>query len=132
MAPVLIFVVEDEYFVRDDLKSALEEGGYGVAEAKSGEEAVAMLDAPDATYAALVTDVNLAPGKLTGWDVARRARELVPLLPVVYTTAASVEEWGSMGVPNSILIHKPYAVAQVLIAVSHLLNLATSLPAVEN
>jgi hypothetical protein len=38
-------------------------------------EAISMLDVAGMGFKALVTDVNLAPGKLTGWDVARHARE---------------------------------------------------------
>jgi hypothetical protein len=33
---------------------------------------------------ALVTDIDLGGSSPTGWDVARRARELHPELPVVY------------------------------------------------
>jgi DNA-binding response OmpR family regulator len=85
-----------------------------------------MLDAAGADYRALITDVHLTPGKLTGWDVAKRARELTPELPVVYMTGAAGHEWTSMGVPNSILLTKPFAPAQVLTAVSGLLNQAGS------
>ena len=81
---VLIFVVEDEHLVRELLEHALVENGFAVENAESGEEAIRLLDASGADYRALVTDVNLAPGKLTGWDVAKRGREINPDLPVVY------------------------------------------------
>jgi hypothetical protein len=63
-------------------------------------------------FAALVTDVRLTDD-LTGWDVARHARELSPAMPVVYLTGDSGVDWASQGVPNSILITKPFALAQV-------------------
>jgi hypothetical protein len=53
--------------------------------------------------------VNLIPGKLTGWDAAKHARELIPELPVVYMIGAAGTEWASMGVPKSILLTKPFA-----------------------
>ena len=43
-------------------------------------------------------------------------------------TGADAEKWPINGVPNSILLNKPFAPAQLLTAVSQLLN-ATSLPA---
>jgi DNA-binding response OmpR family regulator len=72
-----------------------------------------------------VTDINLGSGKLDGWNVARRAREIDPEFPVVYMTGDSADEWASKGVPNSILITKPFAPAQLVTAISQLLNSGT-------
>ena len=41
---------------------------------------------------------------------------------MIYTTTASVDEWSANGVPKSLLLTKPFAVAQVVTAVSQLLN----------
>ena len=76
-------------------------------------------------YRALITDINLAD-KLTGWDVARHAREINNKLPVIYMTGASAHEWASKGVPNSLLVPKPFAAAQVVTAVAHLINSTAS------
>lgn len=81
-----------------------------------------MLDSAGSDLQALVTDIDLAPVKLTGWDVARHAREIIPALPIVYTSGASGNDWASKGVPKSVLIGKPFAPAQVLTAVSQLMN----------
>jgi len=70
---------------------------------------------------ALVTDVQLGPGP-SGWEIAKRARELHPEIPVVYVTGTAAAEWSSKGVPNSLIIQKPFAAAQVVTAVSQLLN----------
>jgi hypothetical protein len=51
-------------------------------------------------------------------------REIDPEFPVVYMTSASVDEWGSQGVPNSI---KPFAPARLVTAVFQLLNRGTPL-----
>jgi DNA-binding response OmpR family regulator len=74
-----------------------------------------------APYVALVTDVNLS-GRINGWEVAKVARELDPGFPIVYMTGAAGDEWASRGVPNSILLNKPFAPAQLVTAVSQLLN----------
>jgi CheY-like chemotaxis protein len=87
----------------------------------SGEEALTLFQGNRAKYSALVTDTNLN-GTMTGWNVARQIREAVPDFPVVYMTGAASTEWGAQGVPNSILINKPFAPAQLVTAVSQLLN----------
>lgn len=124
-AAVLIFVVEDDELIRDLLEEALTDGGFTVALAATGEEAITMLDANGADYSALITDVNL-PGKASGWDLAKHAREINDTLPVIYMSGASAHDWASKGVPKSQLMPKPFAVAQVVTAVSQLINEAAS------
>jgi CheY-like chemotaxis protein len=106
------------------LASALEEGGFAVASAVSGEDAIAILEARFAECRALVTDIRLAPGKrkLTGWDVAHRARQLDPEMAVIYMTGDSGADWASKGVPKSVLVTKPFAPAQIVAAIAQLLN----------
>lgn len=123
---VRILVADDDVFLQEMLCSNLEEAGFAVARSSSGDDAIRMLDAPDAGFRALLTDVNLGSGKLTGWDVARHARELNLDLPVVYVTGAGSHEWGSEGVPKSILLTKPFVPAQVVTAISQLLNIANA------
>jgi CheY-like chemotaxis protein len=119
---LLVLVVEDDQFVQGVVEEALCNGGFGIIIASTGEEAVELLDGSDGKYRVLVTDINLGNGKLDGWEVARRAREIDPELPVIYMTGDSAEEWASKGVPNSILISKPFAPAQLVTAVAQLLN----------
>ncbi len=122
---VLVFVVEDDEIIRMSLEDALTDGGFTVVLATTGEDAMAMLDAEGPNYCALVTDINL-PGNFSGWDVAKHAREINDTLPVLYVSGASAHEWASKGVPKSQLIAKPFAVAQVVTAVSQLINADTS------
>ena len=122
---VLVLIAEDEDAIRILLKSSFEDGGFTVALASSGEEAIAAFEAKGDAVRALVTDINLG-SKSSGWDVARHAREMNPDLPVVYVTGAEGHDWASRGVPNSVLIAKPFAPAQVLTAVSQLLNVGNT------
>lgn len=119
-APVVL-VVEDESLIQILVEEALSDGGFKSEMVGSGEEAMALLEEDSSRYRALLTDVNFQ-GELTGWDVARRARELHPEMPVVYMTGGAAEQWTAHGVPNSVLLIKPFAPAQVVIAVSQLLN----------
>jgi len=85
-----------------------------------------LLDSADGKYRALVTDINLGRDKLNGWDVARHAREIDPGFPVIYMSGDSAEDWASKGVPNSVMLSKPFAPAQLVTAVSQLLNTGPS------
>ena len=117
-----ILVVEDDDAVQSIVEDALKEGGFEPAIAASGEEAVTLLTGSKSKFRALVTDVNLGRDRMNGWEVAKRAREIDPEFPVVYMTGDSADDWGSQGVPNSILLTKPFAPAQLVTAVSQLLN----------
>lgn len=44
---------------------------------------------------------------------------------VVYMSGDSAEDWSSKGVPNSIMLSKPFAPAQLVTAISNLLNSGT-------
>jgi len=70
-----------------------------------------------------VTDISI-DGKVNGWDVAAKLRETNPALPVVYMSGAHAEDWASKGVPNSVMLAKPFAPAQLVTAVAQLLNSA--------
>jgi DNA-binding response OmpR family regulator len=117
----VILVIEDEYALQGIVEDALTEAGFATDILSSGEEALTLFKGGLKNYKALVTDINLK-GKLNGWDVARRIREIEPACPVVYTTGAAGDEWASQGVPNSILLEKPFAPAQLVTAVSQLIN----------
>ena len=120
----MILVAEDDQLVQGTVEEALTEAGFESAIAASGEEAITLLKGKNAPYRALVTDINLR-GKISGWEIARVAREIDPAFPVVYMTGAAADEWASQGVPNSILLTKPFAPAQLVTAVSQLLNSAS-------
>jgi hypothetical protein len=42
--------------------------------------------------------------------------------PVVYMSGVAADEWLVQGVPNSIMLRKPFAPVQLVTAVSNLLN----------
>lgn len=122
---VLVLIAEDEAEIRNLLQDTFEDGGFDVYLVSTGEEAIAALDEQGDNLRAVVSDINLG-GKATGWDVARHARQLKADMPVVYMTGTEGSDWAALGVPNSILITKPFAPTQVLTAVSQLLNAANT------
>jgi DNA-binding response OmpR family regulator len=121
---LLILVIEDDQLIQSTVDEALTEAGFEPAIAASGEEAVMLLRGAKVEYRALVTDINLQ-GRINGWEVAKQAREINPAFPIIYMTGAAAEQWASHGVPNSILLTKPFAPAQLVTAVSQLLNNST-------
>jgi CheY-like chemotaxis protein len=121
---LVVLVVEDDAPVQTIVEEALTDGGFEPAIAASGEEAVTLLKGIKGKYRALVTDIQLR-GVMDGWEVAKKAREIDPVFPIVYMTGGNAAEWPSHGVPNSILLTKPFAPAQLVTAVSQLLNAGT-------
>ena len=119
----IILVVDDDHLIQSLVEDTLREGGFDTAVAASGEEALTLLQGHTSKYRALVTDIDLR-GKMDG-EVAQHAREIAPDFPVVYVSGAAAADWTSKGVPNSIMLAKPFAPAQLLTAVSNLLNSGT-------
>jgi DNA-binding response OmpR family regulator len=120
----IVLIIEDEESIQAIVEDALIEGGFAPAFAPSGEEAVTLLKGRLINYRVLVTDIHLK-GRIDGWEVARQAREVNPDFPIIYITGGSADKWPSRGVPNSILLAKPFATAQLITAVSNLLNTGT-------
>jgi DNA-binding response OmpR family regulator len=121
----IILVIEDDDEIQGLVEDALSDGGFEPAIAASGEEAVTLLKGRTTNYRALVTDIGLR-GKINGWEVAQHAREIDPEFPVVYMSGAHAADWASKGVPNSVMLEKPFAPAQLVTAVANLLNASTS------
>jgi CheY-like chemotaxis protein len=118
---ILVLLVEDEPLVVLSLQDALSEDGFAVAASHSGHEALARLNEATPAPSALVTDIRLGAGP-DGWEVARKAREAYPEIAVVYMSGDSAADYSSHGVPDSVMLQKPFASAQLVTAISTLLN----------
>ena len=106
LEPPCILVVEDEPLVRFPLAEALREIGATVAEAASGDEAWALLQA--GTDVDLVFTDHRMPGSMTGVQLADRIRQHFPDIPVLITS-------GFMGskAQEVRIISKPYDVLEI-------------------
>jgi DNA-binding response OmpR family regulator len=116
-----VLLAEDDALIRLDAEEMLTAEGFEVLAVDSGKQAVAELDTDAGRFDAVVTDIRMGDGP-SGWDVGRHARELVATMPVIYMTADSAKAWSSQGVPNSVLLQKPFVPAQLITALSTLLN----------
>ena len=101
-----ILLVEDETFIAEMIQDALEDRGLAVKSAHTDRGAYALLEGEARSFTMLIADINLGPGA-SGFDVARRARELHPDLKVVYITghAAHLQK---QGVEGSVMVPKPF------------------------
>ncbi len=89
MSPEKILIVDDNAATRYAVRRVLERQGYGVVEAATGTDGLAML--AEQPILALVLDVNLPD--MSGFDVVRRLRadDATRLLPVLHVSAASIQ-----------------------------------------
>jgi DNA-binding response OmpR family regulator len=114
-------LVEDEALIVFALEEELREAGFEVLSVVKSERAMDAIEQQKTPYRALLTDIDLG-GEFDGWALAHRARELNPDLPVIYMSGKSGIEWKAHGVPESVMLQKPFVFAQLLTALSNLLN----------
>ena len=118
---VLLLLAEDEALIRMHLEEDLSEAGFKLVVALDGKQALGELDADAGRFRGVLTDIRLGRGP-NGWVIARHARELVPHIPIVYISGDSAHEWDAQGVPNSVMVSKPFVAVQIITAISTLLN----------
>jgi len=109
-----ILVVEDEVLIRLVIADYLRDCGYKVYEAVSGEEAIAILQAPEVSIDVVFSDVEM-PGSMDGFALARWVRANKPGMEIILTSgiersadiAATLCEAGP-------LMKKPYSSQDVV------------------
>jgi CheY-like chemotaxis protein len=121
MAQDQVLLVDDDVLLLLALEAGLHDGGYQVARALDGIQAELLLDAEQHHIRAVITDIRM-PGPFDGWDVARRARELIPDIPVIYITGDSGHNWQKNRVSGSLLFEKPFSADELISAVKKLLS----------
>ncbi len=102
-----VLLVDDEILVRMGTADMLEDLGYKVVEANSGEEALRLLDEglmPDM----MLTDHRM-PG-MNGAELIRTVRESLPELPMALLSGYSEVEGISSSVPR---LSKPFRAAEL-------------------
>ncbi len=123
--PKRILLVDDEVMVRDTLAAALEDAGYAVAVADSGEEALALLRT-EKHVDVLVTDLSM-PG-MDGLMVIQEAHRRRPGLPAILLTGYAGHSAqlvvGGMLDRSFTLVRKPIGAAQLSDRIEALLAVA--------
>jgi two-component system, OmpR family, response regulator len=112
-----VLVVEDDWFVRQDMVLGLQQEGWIVLEADTGVGALKLLRETN-TIDLLVTDIRLADD-MTGWDVAEAVRASRPKTPVIY--ASGNPDNNGRRVPESIFLNKPVTPRELILTCHRLL-----------
>ena len=117
-----ILIVEDEHAVARGIQYALQQEGYGVTVARSGEEALEL--APGLAPDLLLLDVRL-PG-IDGFEVLRRLRATGSRAPVIMLTARDDEFDKVIGLELGAddYVTKPFGLRELLSRVKALLRRA--------
>lgn len=102
-----LLVVEDEVQLLLMITDVLENLGYKVLGAKSGEEAMQLIK-DGAEFDLLLTDVVM-PGKIGGFELAKQVREILPNIPVIYSSGYTGFTRSEMGKVQAPLLRKPAA-----------------------
>jgi CheY-like chemotaxis protein len=114
----LILVVEDN---REATVSRLESLGYAILEAKSGPEAITVLQSGEPI--ALVFSDIVMPGGMTGYDVAEWVRSMKPDLKVLLTSGYRDTQLAmSKAVREIKVLEKPYTREQLAWALREALS----------
>ena len=103
----LVLYVEDDPLLQLEGCCALDDAGYQVLAASSGQEAYDCLIDQAGLVGTLVTDIGLR-GVISGWDVADFGREMTPELRVIYVTGADGDQFTARGVGGGLLMAKPF------------------------
>lgn len=103
-----ILVVEDDAIVRMLIVDVLEELEFQVLEAADAEQALKFVQDAAEVIDLMMTDVGLPD--MNGKELATKARELRPTLPVLFASGYS----DSIDVPNDMqVIGKPFSIDQL-------------------
>jgi len=112
----IALVVEDDWFVREDIADQFRQEGWMVLEAATGAKALELLRYGQ-SIDILVTDIKLADA-MTGWDVAEAVRMMYPEVPVIYASGGPDND--GRRVLDSVSLSKPMTAHDVLLACSKL------------
>ena len=101
----VVLVVEDEPLVRAMTVDALEEDGFNVLEAATGDYALSVLRQRE-DIRAVVTDVEM-PGQIDGFALANIAREMRPQLAIIVVSGRVQPGFGREA-PDARFVSKPF------------------------
>jgi two-component system cell cycle sensor histidine kinase/response regulator CckA len=120
--PAVVLLVEDEAPVRAFASRALRLQGYTVIEADCAEDALHQLEDPALEIDLFVTDVVM-PG-MDGPSWVRQALEHRPGVKVVFVSGYAEEQMenGSIDIPNSVFLAKPFSLTDLTEAVHRQLH----------
>ena len=110
-----VLLVEDHVLLRRMLSYTLKDAGYPIVEAGNGTDALELLQR-GLRPRILLSDVRM-PGPLNGLELARRARTLIPGIPVLLMTG-----YNELSTHEFKLLLKPYTPEELLNCITEVLG----------
>ena len=104
--------------MREMTARMLEEAGYQVVSAASGQEALGAMG--DGRFDLLVTDLTMP--EMSGRDLALRARSHRPDLPILFITGHHAADLEGLTSRRATVLHKPYSPDVLVTAAERLLS----------
>ena len=108
-------IVDDEAVVRVDIGEIVRECGFEAWEAANTAEALAILESGGATFAGLITDINM-PGTRSGVVLANHVRCMWPHINIIVLSAARLPLDGALPMPAKFLA-KPVSAKELVSAI---------------
>ncbi|NGP18582.1 response regulator [Devosia chinhatensis] len=100
-------MADDDVFIRMDAAEILQNAGFRVYEAASVNEAFAILLEAGNAIQLLFTDVQMPPGELNGFDLARRCSSDWPHIKILVSSGQIRPQPGDMP-DGAVFISKPF------------------------
>jgi CheY-like chemotaxis protein len=101
-------VADDDPLIRIDASDILQDAGFRVHEASSVAEAFAILQQAGVSIQLLFTDVQMPPGELNGFDLARRCSTTWPHIKILVSSGMVKPQPGDMPV-GAVFVSKPFS-----------------------
>lgn len=116
-----VLLVEDESFIREIMVESLQDAGFDVMEATTGDQAMELIRDPPRPFTLVVTDFHM-PGSSDGAHVAALSRQRWPSVPVVIASGRPDifrKDWKND--PGYSLLRKPYTPSELISLIRRLL-----------
>lgn len=112
--PANILFIENEENIRELFAEVADTVGYRVSLASSGAEGLEILQRSPEQFDVLFTDLGMPD--MNGWQVAKRAKEIAPHLPVILCTGWDAEMTCSQREHSEVdfVISKPYEINELI------------------
>lgn len=101
-------VSDDDVLIRMDAAQILEDAGFRVYQAGQVSEALAILEQSYASIQLLFTDVEMPPGQMNGFDLARNCSKNWPDISIVVSSGHLKPQPGDLP-DNAVFISKPFS-----------------------